>query len=376
MMTLSRYTLFLALFLGTCAISCKKKTEQPPGTGNNGGDTTNNSPSWKIAGKSIEANNPDAYATITVDKNGVPYLLFQDGANGFKAAVMKLDGDSAWQYLGAAGFSDGRAASPAMVFGPDGFPYVVFIENSSTASNKVNVMRFNGDQWVQMGITHFQANSICAPSIDIDQAGFPVITYIAPPYTGKVMKYDGATWNTIFTSPLGRRVYDIDIRGNYLAYLWDTAIGKTHLDIVQYKNGNWENTGFPPGIFPTSYFLATDGAGIPYIAIEGKSPARLASVMKLQSTWTNIGAPDFSAGIAAKPYITVSNDSVNTPYLSYLTANNNPVIMSFTGGWANVGTGFPKGEATHVSTAVDPIGKNPYIAVTNTDGSVTVLRHK
>jgi hypothetical protein len=191
------------------------------------------------------------------------------------------------------------------------------------------------------------------------------------------MQYDGAVWTNIFTSAPAKRVYDIDYAAgtHHLAYLWDTAIGVTHLDVLKNTTGTWSNLGFPSSISPTSYTIASY-AGTPYLAIEGKGPIRQASVMKYNGSWTNIGNTSISVGVAANPTIVISTDSVNTPYLSYRDGSDNPVIMSYSDSWNNVGIKFPGGKVSHVAHAVNPVNKTLFVVLSNADGTISVMRYK
>jgi hypothetical protein len=191
------------------------------------------------------------------------------------------------------------------------------------------------------------------------------------------MQYDGLAWTNIFTSAPAKRVYDIDYAAgsHHLAYLWDTAIGVTHLDVLKNTAGTWSNLGFPSTISPTSYTLANH-TGTPYLAIEGKGPIRQASVMKYNGSWANIGSASISVGVAANPTIIISTDSVNTPYLSYKDGSDKPVIMSYSDTWNNVGIKFPDSKVSHVSHAVNPVDKTLYVILSNADGTVSVMRYK
>ena len=81
--------------------------------------------------------------------NGTPYIAFKDDANSGRASVMKYTGNSTtdedgqpndgWEYVGGAGFSDGKAWYTSLsIF--NGSLYVAYIDESN--SDKATVMKY------------------------------------------------------------------------------------------------------------------------------------------------------------------------------------------------------------------------------------------
>src|SRR5262245_42746129 len=62
---------------------------------------------WETVGSSGFSAGEASYTSIIVD-NGTPYVAYQDGANSYKATLMKFDGAN-WVTVGLAGFSAGEA---------------------------------------------------------------------------------------------------------------------------------------------------------------------------------------------------------------------------------------------------------------------------
>ena len=63
--------------------------------------------------------------SLTLDANGIPYILYSDGAYDDKATVMKWDTDSQSRVVvGYPGFSPGRIASASIIVDNNGTPLV------------------------------------------------------------------------------------------------------------------------------------------------------------------------------------------------------------------------------------------------------------
>lgn len=374
----SRYPLFvLALLVSVSVFSCKEKDPGPVQTNNPQPEDT--SGTWRAEGNRILANNSNAHPHIVTDKEGNPYIIYSDGLAGGKATVVKLQAGK-WDVVGVAGFSAGRADNPVLTIDNiSSMPVVAYVETSPTAINKVVVMRYNGSEWNEVGATYFQANGVCAPSVSVDNSGNVVVGYTGPPYVGIAKIFDGSQWTSVFTSAPEKRVYKVDVLqgSSWLSYLWDTSLGITHLDVLKSNAGNWDNLKFPTDISPSSFTSAIDQSGTIYLAIEGKSPLRMASVMKYTGAWVYAGDKDFSAGIGAAPFIVVSNDSVNTPYITYRNGNDEATVMLFSQMWANVGKGLAKEKITHSTLAISPVDHKVYVAVNNqADGAINVWGYK
>jgi Secretion system C-terminal sorting domain len=96
---------------------------------------------WTALGTSVSSGAAQS-PQIAIDANNVPYIAYQDyAANASKATVMKYTG-SAWQTVGAAGFTPGKAYDISLAIGPGNAPYVAFADY--TDSNKISLMTFGG----------------------------------------------------------------------------------------------------------------------------------------------------------------------------------------------------------------------------------------
>jgi hypothetical protein len=115
-----------------------------------------NGTAWDTVGAAGFSAGGVGYTSLAFAPDGTPYLAYQDYGNSGKATVKKFNG-TAWDTVGTASFSAGEAAYTSLAFAPDGKPYVGYVDYGN--SGKVTVMKFNGGAWVTVGIAGFSAGS-------------------------------------------------------------------------------------------------------------------------------------------------------------------------------------------------------------------------
>ena len=140
------------------------------------------------AGKATGYNN-----WIAIDKNGTPYVVYEDNANGNRATVMKFDGSS-WVPVGSPGFSAGAAGYTTIAIDSSGTPYVGYADGAH--NSKATAMKFNGSSWVPVGAPGLSDSAALFVSIAINDSGTPYMVYEDIAYNGRitVMKYNGTAW--------------------------------------------------------------------------------------------------------------------------------------------------------------------------------------
>lgn len=167
-----------------------------------------NGTNWVTVGSPGFSNGVAAFTSIAIDAHGVPFVAYDDGANGSKATVMKYNGSS-WVNVGSAGFSAGNAGKVDIAIAKDGTPYVVYEDRglylgTIFLDGRASVMKYNGSSWVNVGTPGFSAGDhIDYPSIAIDTNGTQYVVYEDVPTPtsdyapATSMKYDGSTWVTV-----------------------------------------------------------------------------------------------------------------------------------------------------------------------------------
>jgi len=239
----------------------------------------------------------DTYnTTMAFDNNNIPYVHYMDWANGCKATVMKFDG-SDWVSVGIAGFSSCGASFNSIQIDNNNTPYVAFRD----CSTKASVMKFNGSSWDYVGMPGFSASGAGYTSLAIDNNGTPYVAFWdmsdiqnQPPYKAAVMKFDGTNWvNVGLPGFAAWGAYDqaIAFDSKNVPYIACSSGGKSA--VMKFDGTNWIAVGSQAGT--NDEFIAIDKNDTPYVAYDDVANGRKATVMKFDGiNWVNVGMPDFS----------------------------------------------------------------------------------
>ncbi len=126
--------------------------------------------------------------SIAIDSNNVPYVVYADGANSSKATVMKYyDSNNSWGAVGTAGFSTADAYNATIAIDSNNVPYVVYRDGSPAdpmggppatgAGGKATVKKFDGTNWVDVGTADFSTGVANYTSIAIDSNNVAYVVY-------------------------------------------------------------------------------------------------------------------------------------------------------------------------------------------------------
>jgi len=250
--------------------------------------------------------------------SGVPYMAYEDGANGDEVTVIEFN-NSTWGAVGGA-IPNGSAGYISLAI-HNGTPYVAYTDWSS--GNKLTVMEFDGTSWNTVGTKGFSAGGVDYVSLAIDSAGIPYVAYEdenTPNDAATVMKFNGSIW---------------------------VSVG---------------NPGFSVGgVFYTSITVHN---GIPYVAYADETDDDAATVMKYNgSNWTLIGSPDFSGGEA--DFTSLAIDSTGNLYVSYEDYANSQgaTVMEF---------GVPSQQSTTSALSVSTNGITSGGSTNGSNGSCKI----
>ena len=298
---------------------------------------------WVNVGNADFSDSSAQYTSIAIDRMDTPYVVYQDLGHSGKATVKKFNGSS-WINVGIAGFSAGQALYTSIAIDSSGIPYVIYEDMSPLSSGKATVMKYNGSNWVNVGVTHFSAGVAKYTSIAIDPAGTPYVVYQDGGTSNKasVMKFNGANWVVI--GSLGLSVGDalftsIAIDGNGTPYVVFEDIGDLGIaNVLKYNGTNWINIGGSGPSMEYSKFtsIAIDNNGTPYIAF---TQADAVAMKYIDSSFVIIGSAGFTGGIVQSTSIAV--DSSGMPYVVYQnwgSTNQEAGVMNFNGSdWVTTG---------------------------------------
>jgi hypothetical protein len=239
--------------------------------------------------------------------------------------------DEMWQDVGNPGFSIGRSYYTSLAFSPvDCQPYVAYVDVPLGPGNTGpgTVMKFDGTQWVNVGIPGFTIVTIGYTSLAFSPVdSLPYVAFAAgcsSSLQATVMKFDGTNW--------------VD----------------------------FGNEGFSPGTACFTSLAFNPVNGQPYVAFLDLMNSSKASVMRFDgNNWVYVGTPDFSARECN--YIRIAFSPSGIPYVVYQDITDSLIVsvLKYDGtNWMNVGSeGFTSGESDEVGFGISPLDGQPYVAI-------------
>ncbi|MGV8118948.1 MAG: hypothetical protein AB2L14_04200 [Candidatus Xenobiia bacterium LiM19] len=337
-----------------------------------------NGNSWETVGADNEglSTGQAYYTSLAVYDNAgtpVPYVAYQDAGNSSKATVKEYNGTS-WETVGTAGFSTGTAEYISLaIYDNAGTPVPYVTYKDSGSSGKATVKKYNGTAWETVGTAGFstgQADSISLVVYNDNGTPVPYVAYLDDGNSGKatVMKYNGATWETVGTAGFSAEnvaytslaIYDnAGTPVPYIAYKDYGNIGKA--TVMKYNGTAWETVGtagFSAGTVNYNSLAIYDNGGtpVPYVAYGDGYHNDKATVMKYNGTaWETVGTAGFSAGKVNYNSLAIyDNAGTPVPYVAYKDYGNSTkaTVMKFNGStWTSLGQASPIG-ADYVSLAI------------------------
>jgi len=333
---------------------------------------TFNSPGWNLVGSADFSPGGANFIALVFAPDGTPYMAFQDGNSNFEASVMEFNG-SAWVNAGNADFSPGEVQYLSLAFAPDGTPYVGFMDTAH--GSKATVMKLDGSAWAAVGNADFSAGMTDSESLAFAPDGTPYLAFrdAANGSKATVMKFDGNSWVAV-GSPGFTPLEGFNNSPSSLAFAPDgtpTVVfsdngSSGNASVMSFNGSAWVNVGsadFSPGAM-FNPVLAFGPDGTAYVEFADQANSNKATVMEFNgAAWVNVGNADFSAGVAADATLAIGPDG--RPYVGFGDGadGDNATVMEFDGAaWANVGNAdFSPGAAFYESLAFAPDG-TPFLA--------------
>lgn len=349
---------------------------------------------WKPAGNTGSYSNNSEIVSIVSDFNNTKYVAFSDSDQNDKATVIKYDGLNSWSRVGNAGFTKDRADWTSIAISQSGAPYVAFSDASQPDMGnvgKASVMRYLGGiaGWVNIGKPGFSQHGAEYTRLAIDRNDTPYVVFVDNnpklnnPLT--VMKYDGKNWVPVgvpgFTN--GTAWYPNIVFDNlnipYVSYR-DQSTGKAV--VMKFDGRRWVNVG-PAGFtmgsvdYPQIKFDTNNNL---YIAFQDWSQDGKTTVMKYDgvAAWNVVGSAGFSKEESYGTSLYIYN---NVPYVSfsyvsdYSGKNENGVTVmaydSLKNSWDEVGQNPIASPASYTNMIIDKIGI-PYVVAPG--DNVTVMK--
>ena len=282
---------FLIIFVAL--ISC---TTEPGNGGGNGGGNENvdlTKGTWADVGVAT----PHGVGTIFLDSamsaDGTlynSYITSKVGTpNHMKGTVKKFNGTD-WEIVGTEHFTEAVLHNMSLAL-VENVPYVVFAATatSTTAPNKVVVMKFDGTAWVAVGSainTYLAYSTIIRAYKDnvyvlYSEAPDATAVAVKTSLNVKLLKLEGDTWTQVGENvgntgiapfgwkfkPAWSTALDFDTDGNpYVAFQDGSNADKKSLTVKKFS-GTWTVVG--EASFGGGSSLATDAAWVNHIALVG-----------------------------------------------------------------------------------------------------------
>lgn len=313
---------------------------------------------WDTVGQPNFSDSTVDYISIAIAPSGIPYVVYQDASAGYRATVKAFKNGN-WMTVGNKGFTNDALSYyrpfdySAIAIAPDGTPYIAYTDTVGRADgigqtiNAVQVMKFNGSNWINMDTTGLPPYGASNFSLKIAADGTIYLACNDDESYASVLKWNGSEWNYVgrrgFSGTVGLYgsiynggIVNIDIAINqqgqpYVIYsdLPDSpspvGAGDNRKAFVQEFNGNQWDTMGEPGFskgwarYPN---IDINNQGTPYVAYQDFGISDFPAVVKKfeNNHWVNVGDNvSFNGGNQYGGYPSIVLNKDGTPYILYYT---------------------------------------------------------
>ncbi|MFA6057576.1 MAG: T9SS type A sorting domain-containing protein [Taibaiella sp.] len=330
---------------------------------------------------------PSSYGSLVTASSDHFYLSYQDSILN-KAVVLKYDG-TAWSYIGdSTGITSGSTMYNSMAVNDSGMVFHAF--QDLTQGNKLSIGQYYNSS---TSITNnLSASGAYFTRITCDQTGKPYTTYRDISLNGCFVtkRLDGTSWSTVGLAgfaPLISYYPSVVIGSNDTMYVsFVTALSalsvmKIHKDAA--TGTAWQSVGSSistvgsHSIFKNLSAMCIDSSNRLYLAYVSTSN-KLCVKRYEGGAWTDLGSPDFSAGLVSSVSLAVT--PAGTPYIAFgdATNNNKLVVMTYNGTqWFALGNNaLSAGSVYYTALSVDNSGL-PVVAFGDggENGKTKVMRY-
>lgn len=323
--------------------------------------------------------NPISQVYLALDQSGIPFVIYSDLNDVGKAKVAKIPGSSL-TIIGDEGVSAERTDFTSVKINKQNEAFVL---NCGYYTHELTVWRYRdtASGWVDIGpnfITNYGHYIDC---MDLDTNGLPYVLYHSPGSMGYagVKKYNGTNWVQVGIQGFSTNIPDygtihISKKGTpYIAYT-DRNLSQNKMNVMKFDGNAWVmvgNANFSPGAaYEPS--ITTDKNDTPYVSF--RTFGGMAYVMKLKGAiWDTVGSGQFASSVAS-PHISL--DSSDTPYLCYSTLYNGASVMRYNGtNWSYVGNIYFNAAKTSGTTMLFDKNNSPNVAFIDQNGQIELWKY-
>lgn len=307
-------------------------------SGGSGVVMTYNGTAWDTVGAAGFTPGAATQSAMAMSSSSDIYFVYSDGLNAGRSSVMHFDGTS-WDTLGGP-LSIGQSEFNRIELNGLSQPYVAFIDYGD--AEKIIVKTFDGTNWVNVGPTAAVSDSLGDfPDLAFNSVGelFLAFQDRAANDSVTVKRFDGTSWVTVGSSFLAQPfagALDLDLAFDnnnvpYVSYMNPLTGPKPY--VHRFDGTNWVSIG--PGPAWTSFVgftqLAFDINNNPYLAYHDISVGAKASVIRYDGTsWTHVGQPAVTTGVAS--FLSLQTDVNGNLFLAFSDGaeGDKTSVMTFT----------------------------------------------
>jgi hypothetical protein len=308
---------------------------------------------WEAVGNTTIGQNMFANSVdLKIDKNGVPYVAFLRGTD-YYGQVMKYDSVSnSWKKLGATGeFSGGTIGSLKLALDNNNVPYVAFQDNANGAKATVKKYNSGSDSWTTVGSAGFSSGTASALSFDVESDTEMYVGYVDGSVSSQatVAKYDSTVgaWKLMGQQGIYpctvRTVSLVKNNGKLFVAFGDNSSSATahvyYYDIISQLwinqstiNYNW---------IDLQMVISNDINSELYLVTDASTPFELSKHNEITNSWDQIGDIGDTGGGGVYGF-SICSDGTNQ-YICYIDSggSRNWFVKKYANGqWVTI-DGYP-----------------------------------
>ncbi|MBL1409806.1 NHL repeat-containing protein [Sphingobacterium faecale] len=307
--------------------------------------------SWAALGNEISAGRIGTNLSMTLDKDGQPYIVYQDytAEKAQTPTIQRYNGTS-WSLVGKKGIFNSTLSNLSIGINPANNQPILFTSLNVVAGGEalskraLSVSLFSGSTWsIHNEVTNRPTGQATGStsSKTVGETLYLIAFNSSGVQTYSVYTYKQGTWTTIIdkaiepsakNSLLSQVGIDVDHDGNIYIIVADDGQtnGTFNLRVKKYTPAtqSWSQVGNVINTKASTYSLALSPAGTPYVLYRDDNG--LPTVTAFNTDTQDWGTPKALDNVAAKSANVFIGFAANgTGYASYINSTDNIVLYKF-----------------------------------------------